>query len=81
MYLAGERPDAQFAIQSLAKFMAKPTRQAWKNAWHVCSYLQGTQGFGVRIATRARGQTIMDVRDAEEVEDREKHLVEVVSGD
>ena len=78
MYLAGERPDAQFAIQSLAKFMAKPTRQAWKNAWHVCSYLQGTQGFGVRIATRARGQTIMDVRDAEEVEDREKHLLEVV---
>ena len=78
MYLAGERPDAQFAIQSLAKFMSKPTRQAWKNAWHVCSYLQGTQGFGVRLAARGKGQTVMDIRDADEVEDRERHLLEVV---
>ena len=39
MYMAGERPDAQFAIQSLARYMAKPTQQAWKTAWRVCSYL------------------------------------------
>ena len=45
MYMAGERPDAQFAIQSLARYMAKPTQQAWKTAWRVCSYLQGTEGF------------------------------------
>ena len=78
MYLAGERPGAQFAIQSLAKFMARPTKQAWKNAWHVCSYLQGTQGFGVRLAARAKGQTIMDVRELDEVESKKKHLLEVV---
>ena len=78
MYLAGERPDVQFAIQSLAKFMSKPTKQAWKNAWHVCSYLQRTQGFGVRLSSRAKGQTVMDVRDAEEAEDKEKHLLEVM---
>ena len=78
MYLAGERPGAQFAIQSLAKFTARPTKQAWKNAWHVCSYLQGTQGFGVRLAARAKGQTIMDVRELDEVESKKKHLLEVV---
>ena len=79
MYLAGERPDAQFAIQSLAKFMSKPAKQSWKNAWHVCSYLQGkAQGFGVRLSSRAKGQTIMDVREAEETEDKGKHLLAVV---
>ena len=79
MYLAGERPDAQFSIQSLARSMAKPTHQTWKNAWHVCSYLQGTLGFGVRIGLRKKGQSVMDVRDQEEVDEKEKHLIEVVT--
>ena len=79
MYLAGERPDAQFSIQNLARSMAKPTQQAWRNAWHVCSYLQGTMGFGVRIGLRKRGQSVMDVRDEEEVDERERHLIEVVT--
>ena len=57
MYLAGERPDAQFAIQSLAKFMARR--------------------FGVRLSSRAKGQTVMDVREADEAEDKEKRLLEV----
>lgn len=38
MYMASERPDAQFAIQSLAKKMAAPTKEAWRRAWHLCSY-------------------------------------------
>ena len=79
MYLAGERPDAQFAIQNLARFMARPTKQAWNKAWHVCSYLQGTEGYGVRIAARARGQSVMNVKDADEVESKEHHLLEVVT--
>ena len=33
MYLAGERRDCQFAIQTLARSMAKPTQQAWKCAF------------------------------------------------
>ena len=35
MYMAGERPDAQYAIQCLARHMAKPTKNALKNA---CPY-------------------------------------------
>ena len=38
MYMAGERPDAQYAIQCLARHMAKPTKHALKNAWRTCSY-------------------------------------------
>ena len=78
MYLSGERPDAQFSIQSLARSMAKPTQQAWKNAWHVCSYLQGTMGFGVRIGLRKKGQSVMDVREEDGVEEK-KPLIEVVT--
>ena len=77
MYLAGERPDAQFAIQ--ARFMSRPTKQAWNKAWRVCSYLQGTEGYGVRLTARAKGQSVMNVKDSEEVEDKEQHLLEVVT--
>ena len=79
MCLAGERPDAQFAIQNLARFMARPTKQAWNKAWHVCSYLQGTEGYGVRISARAKGQSVMNVMGSDEVEDKERRLLEVVT--
>ena len=79
MYMAGERPDAQFGIQCLARQMAKPTRQSMENAWHICSYMFGTGGYGVRIDLRAKGQSVLDMREAEEVEDQEEHLLEVVT--
>ena len=79
MYLAGERPDAQFAIQNLARFLSRPTKQAWNKAWRVCSYLQGREGYGVRLAARAKGQSVMNVKDSEDVEDKEQHLLEVVT--
>ena len=79
MYMAGERPDVQFASQSLARYMAKPTQQAWKTAWHVCSYLQGTEGFGIRLSARAKGQSVMDTREAEEVEEKQMRLLEIVT--
>ena len=79
MYLAGERPDAQFAIQCLARHMAKPTAQATKHAWRVCSYLFGTGGFGVRIDSKSRGQSVMDRRRSVDVEPQDQHMVEVVT--
>ena len=79
MYLAGERPDCQFAIQTLARSMAKPTQRAWKCAFHVCSYMQGTMGFGVRIGSRQKGQSVMDAREGDEVEAKEEHLIEVIT--
>ena len=75
MYMAGERPDAQ----CLARHVAKPTKNALKNAWHTCSYLFGTGGYGVRLEERRNGQSTMDFREVEEVEDAEQHLVKVVT--
>ena len=59
--------------------VAKPTQQAWKTAWHVRSYLQGTEGFGIRLSARAKGQSVMDTREIEEVEDKQMHLLEIVT--
>ena len=63
-----ERPHCQFAIQTLARSMAKPTQQAWKCAFHVCSYMPGKNG-----------QSVMDVREGDEVEAKEEHLIEVIT--
>ena len=78
MYLSGERPDAQFAIQTLARSMAKPTEKSMKNAHHVVSYLVGTMGYGILICHAAKGQSMLDTRDPDEIEDKPYNLVEVV---
>ena len=78
MYISGERPDCQFAIQHLAKKMSKPTELAMKNAWHVASYMMGTLGYGILLAKAQKGQSVLDVRDACEVDPKPRHLIEVV---
>ena len=59
--------------------MAKPTKQALQNAWHTCSYMFGTSGYGVRLEEKKKGQSMMDFRDVAEVEDGEEHLLEIVT--
>lgn len=46
---------------------------------HVCLYKQGALGLGVRIGARKKGQSVMDVREDFDVEEKEKHLLEVVT--
>ena len=79
MYISGERPDAQHAIQCLARHMAKPTQMAMKNAEHVVSYLFGAAGYGVMMDSRKRGQSVMDVREEEEAIEHSQHLLEVIT--
>ena len=78
MYISGERPDAQFSIQFLAKHMSKPTRKAMQMAWHLSSYLMGTMGYGIIIAKSVAGRSVLDVRDVEDCEAGPRHLLEVV---
>ncbi|CAJ1425927.1 unnamed protein product, partial [Effrenium voratum] len=40
LYIGGERPDCQFAINALAAWMSKPTKTAWRHAEHLASYLE-----------------------------------------
>ena len=79
MYMASERPDAQFGIQCLARKMSAPTKQALKNAWHLCSYLQGTIDYGVRLSRREKGRSVLDTREEEEINNGPAHLVEVLT--
>ena len=79
MYISGERPDAQHAIQCLARHMAKPTQMAMKNAERVVSYLFGTAGYGVMMDSRKRGQSVMDVREEDEAIEQPQHLLEVIT--
>lgn len=67
MYMASERPDAQFVIQNLARKMSSPTKQAMRNAWHLCSYLEGTIDCGVRMSRREKGRSVMDTREDVEI--------------
>ena len=79
MYMAGERPDAQFGIQCLARKMSSPTKQALKTAWRLCSYLQGTIDYGVRMSRRENGRSVMDTREDEEINSGPVHLVEILT--
>ena len=80
MYMASERPDAQYAIQTLAKSMAAPTKAAWGRAWHVASYLVGTCLWGILIAKSAKGQSVLDCREVEEIENEgQRNLLEVIT--
>ena len=79
MDMAGERPDAQYAIQCLARRMSKPAKQALRNAWHACSYLFGAGGYGVRLEERKKGQSMTDFREGAEVEEADQHLLEIVT--
>ena len=36
-------------------------------------------GFGVRIGSRQKGQSVMDAREGDEVEAKEEHLIEVIT--
>ncbi len=48
MYLAVcTRPDISFAVNSLAKFNSKPTKDHWSALKHVLRYLQGTKNVGI----------------------------------
>ena len=70
MYIASERPDAQHCIQSLAKKMSKPTTLAMEHVKHLASYLWGTIEHGVLIENSKPGKSVLDMRNAHEVEDR-----------
>ena len=79
MYIAGERPDAQFGIHCLAKFMKSPTTQSLKHAEHMVSYLAGTSDFGVKLKFTKKGRSLLDRRLPGEVESQEHHLLEIIT--
>ena len=79
LYIAGERPDCQFAIHNLAKMMSRPTTTSLIHLSHLIGYLKGTSEYGLKIRKSQKGKSILDMRDIEMVEPRDEHLLEIVT--
>ena len=79
LYLSGERPDAQYGIHELARMMSKPTMASWRHVCHMASYLQGTKDFGLKFSVQKKGKSVMDRRSHEETNEKQKHLLEVIT--
>ena len=79
LYIAGERPDCQYGIHCLARKMAKPTWNAWKHVQQMASYLLGTMKHGIKLRFSKRGKSVLDMRDADDVQEKAEHLLEVIT--
>ena len=75
LYIGGERPYCQFAINALAAWMSKPTKTAWRHAEH----LVGTEFYGLLIKSSRCGKSILDMGEMQEIEVKKVHLMEVVT--
>lgn len=64
IYLAHtSRPDILFAVNFLARNMAKPVAQDWSNAKRILRYLKGTPDFGYEIS--ASSLSLKAISDAD----------------
>ncbi|CAJ1423224.1 unnamed protein product [Effrenium voratum] len=79
LYIGGERPDCQHAINALASWMSKPTKTAWRHAEHLASYLVATEFYGLLIKSSRCGKSMLDMREMQDVEVKKVHLLEVVT--
>ncbi|CAJ1424319.1 unnamed protein product, partial [Effrenium voratum] len=79
LYIGGERPDCQHAINALASWMSKPTKTAWRHAEHLASYLVATEFYGLLIKSSRCGKPMLDMREMQDVEVKKVHLLEVVT--
>ena len=61
LYLAMDRPDIQFAVKTLASYMARPTVKALSALKHLASYLDGTPEHGLLLQNTDEDRCIFDV--------------------
>ena len=57
------RPDITYAVSSVAKFCAKPTKQHWSAVKRIMRYLIGTVNFGLLF--RDDGSSCVGYSDAD----------------
>ena len=65
IYLACDRPDAQFAIRQVARKMAKPTATAMKRLKHLTRYLAGTKEYGILLTNEGDINDVIITTDAD----------------
>lgn len=59
MYITTTRPDLQFAVSLLSRYMAKPTQLHLQAAKRVLRYLRGTMDFGVWYKRGGTGEVLV----------------------
>jgi hypothetical protein len=53
LYLSnGTRPDIAFVVSMLARYVDKPTQEAWECVKHVFRYLKGTKNFCLKYSSK-----------------------------
>jgi hypothetical protein len=67
LYLAMDRPNIQFAVKTLASYMARPTVKASSVLKHLASYLDGTHEHGLLLQNTDEDRCIFDVWREDEV--------------
>ena len=60
LYLAMDRPDIQFAVKTLASYMARPTVKALSALKHLASCLDGTPEHGLLLQNTDEDRCIFD---------------------
>ena len=61
LYLAMDRPDIQFAVKTLASYMARPTVKALSALKHLASFLDGTPEHGLLLQNTEEDKCIFDM--------------------
>ena len=51
MYLTHTRPDMQFTVSALSRFMAEPRKRHWVAGKHILIYLRGTLAYGLKFTS------------------------------
>ena len=74
LYLAMDRPDIQFAVKTLASYMARPSVKALSALKHLASYLDGTADDGLFLQSTEENQCIFDGWRNDEVIDNEVNV-------
>ncbi|KAL1190679.1 Retrovirus-related Pol polyprotein from transposon RE1 [Cardamine amara subsp. amara] len=59
MYITATRPDLQFVVSFLSRYMSKPTMLHLQAAKRVLRYLKGTMDFGIWYEKKGKGELLI----------------------
>ena len=62
LYISGDRPDIQFAVNVLSSGLTVPTRRQQKQLEHLILYLTGTRDFHYVFSGKAVGTSVLNLK-------------------
>ena len=74
LYISPERPDCQFCIACLARYMSRPTVRSWNHLRHLSEYLVSTKEYSLCLRWSFPGRSTLDERSMTWDEVRQRQL-------